>query len=78
MRPKFMQSSSLTPSPDQANAPRLYSINGACAALGGMGRTWLYEQIKLKRLRTVKLGRRTMIPASELESLIASQLESAA
>lgn len=64
--------------PQVQAAPLLYSINGACSALGGMGRTWLYEQIKAGRVRTVKLGARTMIPAAEIEALIAESLEVAA
>lgn len=49
----------------------LHSIEAARALLGNVGRTWLYEQIKLRRIRVVKLGTRTMIPNSELLRLVA-------
>jgi excisionase family DNA binding protein len=64
-----MQKQSLTPSPAPA-ASLLYSVTDACTALGGMGRTWLYDQIKAGRIRTVKLGTRTLIPASEIERMV--------
>jgi hypothetical protein len=54
----------------------LYSVDDARRALGGMGRSWLYEQIKSGRLRTVKLGARTMIPASEIQRLADAGVES--
>lgn len=60
------ESKTLSPAP----AVYLYSINSACDALGGMGRTWLYDQIKRGTIRTVKLGTRTMIPAAEIERLV--------
>ena len=65
-----MQCQSSTSPPVPAVSPRLYSITDACAALGGMGRTWLYSQIKDGRIRTVKLGTRTLIPASEIERIV--------
>lgn len=72
-----MQSSSTRP-PVQAVTPLLYSVNDSCAALGGIGRTWFYEQIKAGRIRTVKLGARTMVPASEIDRLIGEAIEVAA
>lgn len=59
-----------TPSPVPAVSPRLYSVSDACKALGGMGRTWLYGQIKDGNIRTVKLGTRTLIPASEIDRIV--------
>lgn len=56
----------------------LYSVNDACAALGGMGRTWLYDQIKAGRIRPVKLGARTLIPASEIERMVSDAMGMAA
>jgi len=35
-----------------------------------MGRTWLYGQIKDGNIRTVKLGTRTLIPASEIDRIV--------
>lgn len=55
-----------------ANAPLLYSIDDARALLGGVGRTWLFEQISTGRVRSIKLGRRTMIPVAEIEALVAN------
>ncbi len=72
-----MQKQSLTSSPAPA-ASLLYSVNDACTALGGMGRTWLYDQIKAGRIRPVKLGTRTLIPASEIERLVADAMGEAA
>lgn len=64
-----MNNVSSTRSPAPADS-YLYSVNDACAKLGGMGRTWLYQQIKAGRLRAVKLGTRTMVPAREIERFI--------
>lgn len=50
---------------------QLHSIDGARACLGGVGRTWLYAQIKERAIKVVKLGRRTLIPHSELQRLVA-------
>ena len=58
-------------------ASLLYSVHDACAALG-MGRTWLYEQIKSGRIRTVKLGTRTMVPVRELERFVNDVMQEAA
>lgn len=67
-----MQNQSLTRPVERADSsPRLYSVPDACAALGGMGRSWLYEQIKAGRIRAVKLGARTLVPAGEIDRLIA-------
>lgn len=52
-------------------APLLNSIDEACRRLG-MGRTWLYAQIKAGAIATVTLGRRTLIPESELQRVAAS------
>lgn len=71
-----MQKQSSIRSPGQA-VSLLYSIHDACAALG-MGRTWLYEQIKSGRIRTVKLGTRTMVPVQELERFISDVMQEAA
>jgi len=52
--------------------PLAYSIRDACLATG-LGRTYIYELIKQKKLQTRKLGKRTLIPAESLRLLIAGE-----
>jgi excisionase family DNA binding protein len=52
-------------------SPLAYSIPEACA-VASIGRSALYEEIKSKRLRAVKSGRRTIILARDLRSWIES------
>jgi excisionase family DNA binding protein len=40
-------------------------------ALGGLGRTKIYELITSGQLRTVKIGRRRFVPASAIEEYVA-------
>ncbi len=47
-----------------------YSIAEACGLLG-VGRTTLYHLIKNGELKICKVGRRTLIAAQSLESLVA-------
>lgn len=54
---------------------QLHSIEAARARLGNIGRTWIYQQIKERGIRVVKLGRRTLIPHSELQRLVAECTE---
>lgn len=50
--------------------PKLaYSIKEACQA-SSLGRTTLYAHIKAGRLKTVKVGGRTLIPRASLEALL--------
>jgi excisionase family DNA binding protein len=51
--------------------PIAYSINDACKVVG-LGRTYLYKMISDGRLEVRKIGKRTLIPASSLRSLIES------
>ena len=46
-----------------------YSINEACRA-SSLGRTTLYSHIAAGRLRAVRIGGRTVIPAESLRALI--------
>jgi excisionase family DNA binding protein len=46
--------------------------------LGKIGRTKVFELIKAGEIRAVKLGRRTVIPVTELDAFIARQLADAA
>lgn len=49
--------------------PLAYSIKEACAA-SSLGRTSIYAHISAGRLRSVRLGRRTLIPADSLHALL--------
>lgn len=51
-----------------------YSVSEACKALG-ISRSHLYEQVRRKRLRIVKIGSRTLVPASEIERLLSESRE---
>ena len=46
--------------------PRLLSIEQACAALGGIARSTLYQLLDRGELRSVTVGRRRLIPASAI------------
>lgn len=48
---------------------RLLSIDQAAAALG-VGRSRLYGEIQAARLRSVKVGRRRLVPASAVGEFI--------
>ena len=55
----------------QHDPPKLaYSIKEACRA-SSLGRTTLYAHIAAKRLRAVRIGGRTVIPADSLHALVA-------
>ena len=51
------------------NTPMAMSPRDAARAIG-ISRSSLYRQIKQGRIRTVKLGRRTLVPTSVLAELI--------
>ena len=54
--------------------PKLgYSIREACRA-SSLGRTTLYAHIAAGRLRAVRIGGRTIIPAEALHALIAGEV----
>ena len=53
--------------------PLANSITKSCNRLG-IGRTLMYDLIKQGKLRSIKLGTRTLIPETELQRLIAEQL----
>lgn len=50
--------------------PRLFSIKQAIYELG-ISRTVLYQLIKDGKLKTVKIGRRRLVPIESIEELIA-------
>jgi len=47
-------------------APLFYSVPDTRVMLGGVSNTWFYAQVRAGRIRTVKLGSRTVVAASEL------------
>jgi len=49
-----------------------YSIKEACRA-SSLGRTTLYAHISAHRLKAVRVGGRTLIPADSLHALIAGE-----
>ena len=54
--------------------PKLaYSIREACQA-SSLGRTTVYGHIATGRLRAIRIGGRTIIPAQALHALIAGEL----
>ncbi|WP_425485436.1 helix-turn-helix domain-containing protein [Chthonobacter rhizosphaerae] len=53
----------------QTDRPLSYRIDSACRALG-VGRTKLYALIGAGEIRPIRIGRRVLIPRSELETLL--------
>jgi excisionase family DNA binding protein len=53
----------------------LITTNEAARRLGGVGRSTLYDLIRSGRLRTVKIGRRRLVPVDALPDCIASLAE---
>ncbi len=49
-------------------APLCYRINDACQLLG-ISRAHLYQRVAMGELRLVKIGNRSLIPASEIVRL---------
>lgn len=49
-----------------------YSIREACQA-SSLGRTTIYNHIATGRLRAVRIGGRTIIPAEALKALVAGE-----
>lgn len=57
----------------KSDPPKLgYSIKEACKA-SSLGRTTLYSHINAGRLRAVRVGGRTIIPAEALHALVAGE-----
>lgn len=52
-----------------AMQPRLYKIEDA-AKLCGVGRSMAYEEIRLGRLRTVRVGRRRLVPLKYIDEYV--------
>lgn len=58
-------------------APLAHPVQEACRRLG-VGRTTLYELIGSGEIRPFKIGRKTLIPESELQRVVQERLERAA
>lgn len=54
--------------------PLAYSIKEACAA-SSLGRTSIYSHISAGRLRAIRVGGRTVIPADSLRALLSGDAE---
>ena len=52
---------------------RLLSIPEACEALGGLGRSKVYDLIGRGELRSIVIGRRRMVPAEAVAEFIAGR-----
>ena len=58
---------------EKPDPPKIaYSIKEACRA-SSLGRTTLYAHIAAKRLRAVRIGGRTVIPADSLHAMLAGE-----
>lgn len=44
------------------------------AQVMGLGRTYVYELVMCRKLRSIKLGRKRRIPVAALEEFVAQQL----
>ena len=64
----------MTISPEQLLTP----INGACAALGGVGRTKIYELVNRGELMKVSIDRRSFIVTESLVTYVGRLAEEAA
>lgn len=55
--------------PDEPQTETRYalSIEEACRS-AGIGRTLIYQEIKAKRLATLKIGRRRLVPVAALRA----------
>ena len=58
--------------PSNREADRLLSIEQAARALG-IGRTALYSEIGAGRIRSVKVGRRRLVPSSAITEVASGQ-----
>lgn len=52
-----------------SNRAAAYRVREGCAALG-ISRAHLYALEKRKKIRLVRVGRRTLIPADEIDRLV--------
>lgn len=54
---------------------KLHDIESTKAQLGGLGRTTVFELLRTGALRSVKVGKRRMVPQSEIDRYIAGLLD---
>lgn len=57
--------------PKETVTPRAFKVNPFCEMLG-IGRTTFYNLVKEKKLHTVMIGGRRVVPASEIDRLLNS------
>jgi len=55
-----------------AVAPLVHTIPAACARLGGISRSTIYNMIKAGRVRTIEIGGRTMVTDVECQRVVAA------
>jgi excisionase family DNA binding protein len=55
--------------------PLLLSVPGFQRELGSLGRDTIYQLVREGRIRSVRVGRKILIPRSELEAFIERELE---
>ena len=53
-----------------ATPDRLYSIPEACEALGGIGRSMVYDLIARGELSSIRVGRRRLVSSSAIRDYI--------
>lgn len=67
---QFIRERGIPMQSDKLDSPKIaYSVREACKA-SSLGRTTLYAHIASGRLRAVRIGGRTVIPAESLHKLI--------
>ena len=59
--------------PSERRLDRLLSVDQAAQALG-IGRTALYSEIGAGRIRSVKVGRRRLVPSSAISEVASRQV----
>jgi excisionase family DNA binding protein len=63
--------------PKDSPKPLAYQVNPFCEMLG-IGRTTFYNLVKAGQLRTVMIGGRRVVPASEADRLLSTNVEQVA
>jgi excisionase family DNA binding protein len=54
----------------QSEPPRhAYSVDGFCRSIG-IGRTKFYDLVRERKIRTVTIGGRRLVPATEIQRLL--------
>jgi excisionase family DNA binding protein len=67
-----IQSTGLSRHESSGTKPLAVPVKKACEIVG-VGNTTMYELIKQKRVRTIKIGRRTLCIYASLETLVTSE-----